>query len=97
MIISEPPGSGKSAIAYNIAFVLESYDDFTILPVSSPEEIRVYLLSETKQLFLIDDPVGKYTVRQSSIQRWINEESFIKQTFTNCSKTKRILTCRSNL
>ncbi|XP_052077214.1 ankyrin repeat domain-containing protein 50-like [Mytilus californianus] len=95
VILSGPPGSGKSAIAYNTAFILEKDAEFNILPVSSPEEIRKFLLPETKQVFVIDDPVGKYTVDDSRIQRWKNEETFIKQTFTECKNTKLILTCRS--
>ncbi|CAC5381696.1 unnamed protein product [Mytilus coruscus] len=95
VILSGPSGSGKSAIAYNTAFLLEKKQGFKILPVSSPEEIRKYLLPETKQIFLIDDVVGKYTVDYSSIQLWKNEETFIKQAFTDCSTTKLILTCRS--
>ncbi|VDI23922.1 Hypothetical predicted protein [Mytilus galloprovincialis] len=95
VIISGPPGSGKSAIAYNTALMLEKNKEYKILPVSSPEEIRNYLLPETKQVFLIDDPVGKYTVDDSCIQKWKKEETFIKQTFSDCSTTKLILTCRS--
>ncbi|CAC5366232.1 unnamed protein product [Mytilus coruscus] len=95
VILSGPPGSGKSAIAYNTAFILEKDEEFKILPVSSPDEIRKYLLPETKQVFLIDDPVGKYTVDDLSIQRWKNEESFLTQTFTGSSTTNLILTCRS--
>ncbi|CAC5404353.1 unnamed protein product [Mytilus coruscus] len=95
VILSGPPGSGKSAIAYNTAFWLEKEEAFKLLPVLYPEEIRKYLLPETKQVFVIDDPVGKYTVNDSCIQRWKNEETFIKQTFTDRSNTKLILTCRS--
>ncbi|CAG2212354.1 unnamed protein product [Mytilus edulis] len=40
IILSGPPGSGKSAIAYNTAFLLEKNEEFKILPVSSPEEIK---------------------------------------------------------
>ncbi|CAC5392910.1 ANK [Mytilus coruscus] len=96
LIISGPPGSGKSAKAYNTAFMLEQKEGFTILSVSSPEDIRTNFLPETKQLFLIDDPIGKYTVDNLiCIQRWTNEETFIKQTFTDRSNSKLILTCRS--
>ncbi|CAC5425089.1 unnamed protein product [Mytilus coruscus] len=95
VILSGPPGSGKSVIAYNTAFILEKKENFKIMPVSSPEEIRKYLLSKTKQVFVIDDPVGKYTVDDICIQRWKNEEIFIKQTFTDFSNTKLILTCRT--
>ncbi|CAC5392911.1 unnamed protein product [Mytilus coruscus] len=95
VILSGPPGSGKSALAYNTAFMLEKNEEFKILPVSSPDEIRKYLLPETKQVFIIDDPVGKYTVDDISIQRWKNEENFLKKTFISCSNSKLILTCRS--
>ncbi|CAG2212359.1 unnamed protein product [Mytilus edulis] len=62
VILSGPPGSGKSAIAYNTAFMLEQNEKYQILSVLFPEEIRKYLLPETKQVFIIDDPVGKYSV-----------------------------------
>ncbi|CAC5366237.1 unnamed protein product [Mytilus coruscus] len=94
-ILSGPPACGKSAIAYNTAFMLEKDAEYYILPVTSPEEIRKYLLPETKQVFVIDDPVGKYTVDDSCIQLWNNEETFIKQIFPDCSNTKLILSCRS--
>ncbi|XP_071124012.1 CARD- and ANK-domain containing inflammasome adapter protein-like [Mytilus edulis] len=95
VVISGPPGSGKSAIAYNTAFKLEKEEAFCILPVSSPEEIRKYLSPETTQIFVIDDPVGRYAVDDTSIRRWKNEENFIKETFTNSLNTRLILTCRS--
>ncbi|CAG2234542.1 unnamed protein product [Mytilus edulis] len=95
VILSGPPGCGKSAIAYNTAFMLEKTAKFKILPISSPEEIRKYLSPETKQIFVIDDPVGRYAVDDTSIRRWKNEENFIKETFTNSLNTKLILTCRS--
>ncbi|VDI65752.1 Hypothetical predicted protein [Mytilus galloprovincialis] len=95
VIISGPPGSGKSAIANNTVLKLEESDAFIALFVSSPEEIKKSILPERKQVFVVYDVVGKYTVDYSSIQKWKKEETFIKQTFTDCSNTKLILTCRS--
>ncbi|CAG2212356.1 unnamed protein product [Mytilus edulis] len=95
VIISGPPGSGKSAIAYHAAFLLEKNHAFKIFPVETLLEIRRYILPNTKQVFLIDDVVGKYTVDESRIQQWKNEETFIKQTITSCSYKKVIFTCRS--
>ncbi|CAC5425080.1 unnamed protein product [Mytilus coruscus] len=95
VILSGPPGSGKSAIAYYAAFMLEKKHAFKIFPVSTLVEIRRYVLPDTKQVFLIDDVVGKYTVDEPCIQQWKNEKTFITQTITASSNTKVILTCRS--
>ncbi|CAC5425074.1 unnamed protein product [Mytilus coruscus] len=60
--VGSPLGSGKSAIAYYTAFMLEHNDGFVGMPVSSPQEIRKYLLPETKQLLndLYDECGFKY-------------------------------------
>lgn len=95
VILSSPTGSGKSAIAFNTAFMLEKDKEYEILPISYPEEIRRYIMQESKQVFIIGDPVGKYTVDDLGSQRWTKEKDFIKQTFTDYSTAKLLLTCRS--
>ena len=90
--ISGNSGSGKSAIAYHIAFNLNS-DGYSIVPVTSFEDVQKFWNSHSKQLFVYDDPVGKElldVVRLSDLQR---KNIYLEQLFQE-SSNKIIFTCR---
>jgi hypothetical protein len=87
------PASGKSPTAHHIALKLES-DNFEVVPVCKPDEILLYGNFDRKQVFVLDDVLGIYSVdmtiynsiisHMSSIFKAIGEES--KLLFT-CRKT----------
>ena len=87
------PASGKSPTAHHIALKLES-DNFEVVPVCKPDEILLYGNFDRKQVFVLDNMLGIYSVdmticnsiisHMSSIFKAIREES--KLVFT-CRKT----------
>ena len=78
------PASGKSATARHIALKLES-DNFEVVPVCKLEEILLYGNFDRKQVFVLDDVLGIYSVdmtiynsiasHMTSIFKAIGEES----------------------
>ncbi|CAG2216104.1 ANK [Mytilus edulis] len=67
IVITGPTGSGKSAIAYYVAFRLQKESSFTIIPTRHSEDITNYYVQGTKQVFIIDDFIGKYAVDETNI------------------------------
>ncbi|CAG2229251.1 unnamed protein product [Mytilus edulis] len=57
-----PPGCGKSTSIHHVALLLHNEENYDILPVNSPEEIKLYYNSECKQMFVYDDICGKYAI-----------------------------------
>jgi hypothetical protein len=96
------PASGKSATARHIALKFES-DSFEVVPVCKPEDILLYGNFDRKQVFVLDDVLGIYSVdmtiynsiisHMSSIFKAIGEESNLLFT---CRKTAYVEAKRQN-
>ncbi|VDI11425.1 Hypothetical predicted protein [Mytilus galloprovincialis] len=73
-LVTSNSGFGKTAIIRHIALKLKS-EGFEIVPVESPEDIIKYKLNK-KQVFLIDDVLGKYDLSPTLLEKWerINEK-----------------------
>ncbi|VDI73126.1 Hypothetical predicted protein [Mytilus galloprovincialis] len=74
MLVTSNSGLGKTATIRHIALKLHS-EGFEIVPVESPEDIIKYKTNQ-KQVFLIDDVLGKYDLSLTLLEKWerINEK-----------------------
>ncbi|CAG2241965.1 ANK [Mytilus edulis] len=95
IVIVGPTGSGKSATAYYAAFKLRKNNGHTIIPVRQPDDITNYHMPGTKQIFIIDDFIGKYAVNETDVYLWEKHVPLLKIIFCKNDDTKLILTSRT--
>ena len=94
VVITGPSGMGKSTIVKLVALKLQRTDDYHILPVMCPEDIEKYLDPKIKQIYIIDDICGKFSVEQSMINSWERVKCEILK-YRKDNKEFRVLgTCR---
>ncbi|XP_052077215.1 putative ankyrin repeat protein RBE_0220 [Mytilus californianus] len=77
------------------AVKLGETDNYRVIFESNPTKLIFSIDISTKQIFVIDDIVGKYSLNDYSLQTWRAEANSIKQIITKSLNTKLILTCRS--
>lgn len=96
-LITGPPGCGKTAIAYSIAFELET-EGYTIMPVSLPEDFsklkKATLFCCRKHVFIVDNVIGIDSVSPFNTT---DVQIAIKTTLSKASSSKIIMTCRSHI
>ncbi|CAG2256316.1 unnamed protein product [Mytilus edulis] len=68
IVVTASSGLGKTAIIRHIAFKFK-LEGFEIVPVESPEDIIIYKTNK-KQVFLIDDVLGKYNLSPTLLEKW---------------------------
>ncbi|VDI38295.1 Hypothetical predicted protein [Mytilus galloprovincialis] len=94
-IISGPPGCGKTSLCYQAALKLREKYNYVIVVVSNPLKLIESLNANTKQVIVIDDIVGKYSLNDKSLQMWVEEANFINHFLGQKLDTKLIVTSRS--
>ncbi|CAG2205941.1 unnamed protein product [Mytilus edulis] len=74
MLVTSNSGLGKTATIRHIALKLQQ-EGFKIVPIESPDDIIKYKTNQ-KQVFLIDDVLGKYDLSPTLLEKWerINEK-----------------------
>ncbi|CAC5362275.1 unnamed protein product [Mytilus coruscus] len=74
ILVTSSSGLGKTATIRHIALKLQS-EGFEIVSVEYPEDIIKYITIK-KQVFLIDDVLGKYDLNPNLLEQWerINEK-----------------------
>ena len=92
-MITGPSGIGKSTIVKLVALQLQRTNGYQILSVTCPKDI-VYFDPNIKQMYIIDDICGKFSVDQSMINSWENVNRQILK-YSKDNKDFRVLgTCR---
>ncbi|CAG2244528.1 unnamed protein product [Mytilus edulis] len=86
-------GTGKSVYAKHIALKLKNEYGYTIVYPRQQSDIKQYFLPGTKQVFLIDDFIGKNAFDEAEAVSW-EEGPFIYKILSTNDQTKVILTCR---
>ncbi|CAG2217063.1 unnamed protein product [Mytilus edulis] len=86
-------GIGKSATIHHVALFLRDTEGYRIIPIHSPSEIDKYFQRNRKQIFVIDDICGKYTVIQTEVEKWIKRNDSIQRVL-NCNNIKVIASSR---
>ncbi|XP_071126557.1 uncharacterized protein [Mytilus edulis] len=92
VLISGPPGVGKTANAYFVAFILEKTHKCMVIEVNACD-LHKYVLSSMNQVFIIDDVFGRYCCDTDF--RLIC--SSLKTVLDYHANTKIIMTCRSQI
>ncbi|CAC5409009.1 unnamed protein product [Mytilus coruscus] len=95
IVIAGTTGAGKSASAYYAAFRLKEESGYTIIPARQSIDITNYHVPGTKQIFIIDDFIGKYTVDETDVGLWEKNGPLLNMIFSNNDDTKLILTSRT--
>ena len=94
VVITGPSGMGKSTIVKLVALQLQKTKDYHILPVMSPKDIVKYFDPNIKQIYIIDDILGTFSVDQSMINSWERVKCQILK-YRKYNKEFRVLgTCR---
>ncbi|XP_060079941.1 uncharacterized protein LOC132559349 [Ylistrum balloti] len=64
-----PPLSGKTMVGRHAALHTRS-KNYAVFPISDPNEMKDFLSKEGKQVFVIDDPLGKNSVDLEKLEEW---------------------------
>lgn len=95
VMITGPFESGKTAIAYHISSELEK-EGYIIAVTSDPEEIVRRFNRNKRQLFLMDDILGKYSSNiLNSIDKLEKCGSILNSVLTKSDNVKVLITCRT--
>ena len=85
---------GKSTIVKLVALQLLKTNDYHILPIMCPKDIVKYFDPNIKQIYIIDDICGKFSVDQSMVNSWERVNRQILK-YRKDNKEFRVLgTCR---
>ncbi|CAC5387408.1 ANKRD50 [Mytilus coruscus] len=94
VIIIGGPGSGKTVTARSIALHLQE-EGWEVVPVFKPEEINDYRNKRIKQLFVLDDFVGTFSLDLSLYDKIVQ---YITSMFpSEKHNTKVLLICRKSV
>ncbi|CAG2190087.1 unnamed protein product [Mytilus edulis] len=89
LVVTSNSGLGKTATIRHIALKLK-YKGFEIVPVESPEDIIKYKTNK-KQLFLIDDVLGKYDLSPTRLDEWESKNEKIISCLNIGGGSKKIM------
>ena len=95
VMITGPFGSGKSMTVFYVALRLEDVDGFDIMIVSDLDDIIKYATDKKKQLFVIDDMFGKYSLNDHNTGWWNRQANLVKQVLSKNVNMKLLMTSRS--
>ncbi|XP_052080425.1 uncharacterized protein LOC127718446 [Mytilus californianus] len=89
-------GCGKSSALHYIALQFHHDKEYDIIPVSNPEEIKQYFNPDCKQVFVIDDACGTYSIDIYKVNRWIDISNDILSMILS-SDIKIVASCRTHI
>lgn len=91
-------GCGKSSTAFYIAMAFGETMDYDVVIFSNPDDIFKYGFEDKKQIFLIDDVFGKYSVSDYNSMWWNHHGKFVQNNILNKNKDlKLIMTSRLHI
>jgi len=93
-VITGPSGMGKSTIVKLVALQLQKTNDYHILPIMCPKDIVKYFDPNIKQIYIIDDICGKFSVDQSMINSWETVNHQILKYHKDNKEFRVLGTCR---
>ncbi|XP_063417718.1 uncharacterized protein LOC134700292 [Mytilus trossulus] len=87
-------GCGKSATAKHVALKLQKEEGYEIEEIYQPDDVVKYYNSKTKQLFLIEDICGKFSIDQQKADQWTENDSKIEKLLQPNTNNKFLITTR---
>lgn len=97
LIISGPCGCGKTSLAFHTALQLENTYGFDFMIIFNPDDIIRYASEDKKQLFLIDDVFGKFSVSKDDMFWWKHQSEFIQHLMTRNKNLRLLMTSRLHI
>jgi len=97
VMITGPVGSGKSMTVFYVALWLEDVGGFDVMIISDLDDIIKYATDEKKQLFVIDDVFGKYSLNYHNTGWWNRQANLVKQVLRKNVNMKLLMTSRSQI
>ncbi|VDI80342.1 Hypothetical predicted protein [Mytilus galloprovincialis] len=91
-----PSGCGKSTAIHFIALQLARMQDYDIVIVSSPEQMKNYYDPDSKQLFVMHNVFGAYTFEQDKAMKWLEMTKDIK-IMINSNRVKLLASCKTHI
>lgn len=88
-------GIGKTATMRYVSLLFEERG-YEVVLISSPEEIPLHRFPERKQLFIMDDIIGKYRVESVAVELWRRLHDRLKVVFKD-QNVKLLSTLRRQL
>ncbi|CAG2226042.1 unnamed protein product [Mytilus edulis] len=86
---------GKSSLVFHVALTLEETEDFELLIITNPDDIVKYASKDKKQMFIIDDIFGKYSVHEYDTMWWSKQGHLVLTLMDRNKDFKILATCRS--
>ncbi|CAC5374065.1 unnamed protein product [Mytilus coruscus] len=94
ILVTSNSGLGKTATIRHIAIKLK-LEGFEIVAIESPDDIIKYKTNTKKQVFLIDDVLGKYDLSPTLLEEWERKDKkLISCLETELGSTKILCTLR---
>ena len=78
VIISGPPGCGKSTVAHHAALHFKR-KGYAVFPCENSKDILKFLRPQEKQLFVIDDFCGKFQLDMEKVDMWEQDDSHLSR------------------
>lgn len=91
-----PSGCGKSTVIHFIALQLARIQDYDIVIVSSPEQMKNYYNPDSKQIFVMHNVFGAYTFDQDKAMKWLEMGKDIK-IMINSNRVKLLASCKTHI
>ena len=95
VMITGNSGIGKTATMRYVSLLFEERG-YKVVLISSPDEIPLHRFPERKQLFIMDDIIGKYRVDSVAVELWRKFHDRLKVVFKD-TKVKLLSTLRRQL
>lgn len=89
------PGIGKTSLMRHIALQLVNIG-YDIVPIHSPSKLIQYFNPSSKQVFVIDDPLGIHQLNKQKLFEWREHDTLIIQKLLK-SKSKILSTVRLSI
>ncbi|CAC5389371.1 msmX [Mytilus coruscus] len=91
-----PSGCGKSTAIHFIALQLARIQDYDIIIVSSPEEMKNYYDPDSKQIFVMHNVFGASTFEQNKAMKWLEMRKDIK-IMLDSNRVKLLVSCKTHV
>lgn len=95
VMITGNSGIGKTATMKYVSLLFES-KGYEVVLITSPSDIPLYRFSERKQLFIMDDIIGKYRLDSVAVELWRKLHDRLRVVFKDNS-VKLLSTLRRQL
>ncbi|VDI69509.1 Hypothetical predicted protein [Mytilus galloprovincialis] len=95
LIVGEP-GIGKSMLMHHIALQLHKKKVYSVIPCSGIQDIHYHFKTDIRQMFVLDDICGRFTVSLGDIEYLHKTGDSLKQMLEK-GKSRIVATCRLDI